>query len=152
MDRVSQQMAAVAKRWGVHIEFVRIQKVEAGELTRVLAKKKNADLKNKEVIIAAKAQKQTKVIESEGHRDRMIREAEGEAQQIVSRGPSVRRFGVERLLCVLTSCGCVFDGVVFQHVVKHRPSPTLPTPRKKALFRCVGGRLCPPTIQRLVVS
>lgn len=85
MDRVSQQMAAVAGRWGVHIEFVRIQKVEAGALTSVLAKKKNADLKNKEVIISAKAQKQTRVIESEGHRDRMIKEAEGEAQQILSR-------------------------------------------------------------------
>lgn len=85
MDRVSQQMATISKRWGVHIEFVRIQKVEAGTLTHVLAKKKDADLRNKEVIISAKAQKQTRVIESEGNRDRMIREAEGEAQQILSR-------------------------------------------------------------------
>lgn len=85
MDRVSGEIDAQAQRWGVKIEFVKIQRVEAGVLTSVLAKKKNADLKNQEVIINAKAHKQTRVIESEGHRDRMIREAEGEAQQIMSR-------------------------------------------------------------------
>lgn len=85
MDRVSAQMGSIARRWGVNIEFVRIQRVEAGKLTSVLAKKKDADLRNKEVIISAKASKQTKVIESEGNRDRMIRVAEGEAQQMLSR-------------------------------------------------------------------
>ncbi len=38
-----------------------MQKVEAPGLTEVLARKKNADLQNKEVIIGAKATKQTKV-------------------------------------------------------------------------------------------
>jgi regulator of protease activity HflC (stomatin/prohibitin superfamily) len=85
MDRVSGMMDAAAVRWGVKVEFVKIQKVEAGSLEQVLAKKKQADLRNKEVIIAAKQDKQTKVIESEGHRDRMVREAEGEAQQMLSR-------------------------------------------------------------------
>ena len=85
MDRVSGLMDAAAVRWGVKVEFVKIQKVEAGDLSQVLAKKKQADLKNKEVIIAAKQDKQTKVIEAEGQRDRMVREAEGEAQQMLSR-------------------------------------------------------------------
>ena len=43
-------------------------------------------MKNKEVVINAKAVKQTKIIESEGNRDRVIREAEGRAQQLLSRG------------------------------------------------------------------
>lgn len=85
MDRVSAQIGDTAARWGVKVEFVKIQRVDAGGLTAVLAKKKNADLKNKEVIINAKAEKQTRVIESEGIRDRTIREAEGEAQQMLSR-------------------------------------------------------------------
>jgi regulator of protease activity HflC (stomatin/prohibitin superfamily) len=75
-----------ASRWGVKIVFVKIQKVEAEELADVLAKKKNADLQNKEVIITAKAKKQTQVIESEGIRDSMIKKAEGEALEMMSRG------------------------------------------------------------------
>lgn len=65
---------------------MKIQKVEAGGLSQVLAQKKQADLNNKEVIISAKSKKQTGIIDSEGNRDRMIREAEGEAQQAISRG------------------------------------------------------------------
>ncbi len=38
-----------ASRWGVKILFVKVQRVEAQELSEVLAKKKNADLQNKEV-------------------------------------------------------------------------------------------------------
>ena len=117
MDRVSQQMATISKRWGVHIEFVRIQKVEAGTLTHVLAKKKDADLRNKEVIISAKAQKQTRVIESEGNRDRMIREAEGEAQQILSRGappvaatPPPPTHTLRHPGCSVTPCAAVWVG------------------------------------------
>lgn len=85
MDRVSGEIAPQARRWGVQIEFVKVQRVVAGALTDVLAKRKNADLKNQEVIINAKASKQTQIIEAEGHRDRMVREAEGEAQQQLSR-------------------------------------------------------------------
>ncbi len=86
LDRVSGELDIVARRWGVKVEMVKIQRVEAGELTHVLAQKKNADLKNQEVIINAKASKQTRIIEAEGHRDRMIKEAEGEAAQVISRG------------------------------------------------------------------
>jgi regulator of protease activity HflC (stomatin/prohibitin superfamily) len=85
MDRVSGEIDSVARRWGCKVEFVKIQKVETGELRDVLARKKNADLKNKEIIIKAKAHKQTRVIESEGHRDRIMKEAEGEAQRMLSR-------------------------------------------------------------------
>lgn len=67
------------------MSFVRFQKVDAGGLTDVLAKRKNADLENQSIIIRAKATKQKAVIESEGNRDRVIREAEGEAQQMRSR-------------------------------------------------------------------
>eukprot|EP01133_Synstelium_polycarpum_P008183 gene8183-9626_t len=78
-------MGNEAMKWGVEIIFVKVQKVEALGLTEVLAKKKNADLKNKETIITAKASKQTKVIESEGQRDSMIKKAEGAAQEIISK-------------------------------------------------------------------
>jgi len=74
-----------ATRWGVKIEFVKVQRVEAMRLTDVLAQKKNADLKNKEVVLHAKSKKQTMIIESEGVRDSMIKKAEGEAQEILSR-------------------------------------------------------------------
>lgn len=67
------------------VSFVRFQKVDAGGLTDVLAKRKNADLENQSIVINAKATKQKAVIQSEGNRDRLIREAEGEAQQIRSR-------------------------------------------------------------------
>lgn len=64
---------------------MRFQKVDAGSLTDVLARRKNADLENQSIIIAAKATKQKAIIESEGNRDRVMREAEGEAQQTRSR-------------------------------------------------------------------
>lgn len=50
-----------------------------------MEKKKNADLKNKEVLIKAKAEKQTAVINAEGRRDEMIKNSEGEAQAVRSR-------------------------------------------------------------------
>lgn len=86
MDRVAGELSAVTQRWGVAISFVKFQRVDAGALTEVLAKRKNADLENQSIIIRAKATKQKTVIESEGVRDRTIREAEGEAQQLRSRG------------------------------------------------------------------
>ncbi|RHY18808.1 hypothetical protein DYB37_001918 [Aphanomyces astaci] len=85
MDRVSGLMDAAAVQYGVKIAMVKIQRVDAGALSQVLAKKKQADLNNKEIIIQAKAMKQTTVINSEGNRDRMIKESEGEAQQTLSR-------------------------------------------------------------------
>ncbi|CAK4640144.1 hypothetical protein LEN26_018788 [Aphanomyces euteiches] len=85
MDRVSGLMDAAAVQYGVKISLVKIQRVDAGALSQVLAKKKQADLNNKEIIIQAKALKQTTVINSEGNRDRMIKESEGEAQQALSR-------------------------------------------------------------------
>ena len=57
----------------------------AGALAKVLVRKRKADLKNYEVKINAKAQKQTKVIEAEEQGDIMICEAEGRAQQMLSR-------------------------------------------------------------------
>jgi len=85
MDRVAGEVASATTRWGIHVEFVKIQRVEAGELAAVLAKKKNADLQNQEIFIHARAHKQTEIIQSEGRRDQAIKEAEGEAQQIISR-------------------------------------------------------------------
>lgn len=43
----------------------------------MLAKKKNADLENKQIIIRAKAKKQTDMIDAEGYRDSIIKQAEG---------------------------------------------------------------------------
>ncbi|OQS02775.1 hypothetical protein THRCLA_04890 [Thraustotheca clavata] len=85
MDRVSGLMDAASVQYGVKISMVKIQRVDAGRLSQVLAAKKQADLNNKEIIIQAKASKQTTVINSEGNRDRMIKESEGEAQQTLSR-------------------------------------------------------------------
>lgn len=49
MDRVAGLMDAAALQFGVKISLVKIQRVDAGPLSQVLAQKKQADLKNKEV-------------------------------------------------------------------------------------------------------
>ena len=90
LDRVAGELDMIARNWGVKFEMVKIQKVQADELSEVLAQKKNADFKNREVIINAKASKQTKIITAEGQRDQKIREAEGEAQRIVASGRCVQ--------------------------------------------------------------
>lgn len=75
-----------ATRWGVQIVFVRIQNISMpDDLQDLMAAKKNADLKNQETIISAKAKKQTAVLESEGLRDAMIQRAEGEASEMIAR-------------------------------------------------------------------
>ena len=86
LDRVAGELDVVARNWGVKIEMVKIQKVQADELEEVLAQKKNADFKNKEIVITAKANKQTRIINAEGQRDQKIREAEGESQRIIASG------------------------------------------------------------------
>lgn len=86
LDRVAGELDVVARNWGVKIEMVKIQKVQADELDEVLAQKKNADFKNKEIVISAKSNKQTMIINAEGERDQGIREAEGESQRIVASG------------------------------------------------------------------
>jgi len=58
--------------------------VDAHTLSSDLAKKKNADLTNKNVIINAKSNKQTTLLSAEGERDQMIKKAEGEAQKKIS--------------------------------------------------------------------
>lgn len=85
LTEITGSINNIATQWGVEVDSVKIQRVEAGELAEVLAKKKKADLRNKEIVINAKAQKQTQVIQAEGQRDSMVREAEGRAQQMLSR-------------------------------------------------------------------
>eukprot|EP00771_Trimastix_marina_P003935 gnl/Trimastix_PCT/651.p1 GENE.gnl/Trimastix_PCT/651~~gnl/Trimastix_PCT/651.p1 ORF type:complete len:357 (+),score=113.54 gnl/Trimastix_PCT/651:31-1071(+) len=86
MNIMGGMMDSEAKRWGVTIDWVRCQKVEApSDLASYLAKKKNADLENKEITIKAKAQKQSRIIESEGIRDSQIRESEGAAQAMLQK-------------------------------------------------------------------
>ena len=85
MSSIAGKLEQNTQAWGVSIDFVKIQRVEAGNLTSVLERKKQAELKNKEIVIDAKNQKQVRIIESEGQRDRIIKEAEGEAQQMLSR-------------------------------------------------------------------
>ncbi|KAK8803534.1 hypothetical protein WA158_001228 [Blastocystis sp. Blastoise] len=84
LDRVAGELDTIARLWGVKIEMVKIQRVQADRLTDVLAQKKNADLNNKKIIITAKTEKQTAVINAEGQRDQKIREAEGEGQRLVT--------------------------------------------------------------------
>ena len=50
MSAIQGTLDSMSMKWGVHIEFVKIQKVEAGSLSEVLARKKEAELKNKQVI------------------------------------------------------------------------------------------------------
>ena len=94
LDRVAGELDVIAQNWGVKIEMVKIQKVQADELEEVLAQKKNADFKNKEIVITAKANKQTVVIKAEGERDQKIREAEGESQRIVASGKRKKGYGI----------------------------------------------------------
>lgn len=86
LDRVSGELDVIARNWGVKVDLVKIQRVQADTLEKVLSQKKNADFHNKEVVISAKANKQTSIITAEGQRDQKIREAEGEAQRIVASG------------------------------------------------------------------
>ena len=82
---IQYSMNQIATGWGVTVEKVGIQGVEAQQLKDVLAKRKQAELQNKEIIIQAKTTKQTTVVEAEGRRDKMITEARGALQQVVSR-------------------------------------------------------------------
>ena len=104
LDRLAGELDVIAQNWGVKIEMVKIQKVQADELEEVLAQKKNADFKNKEIVITAKANKQTVVIKAEGERDQKIREAEGESQRIVASGK--RKKGYEIIYSSWSSSSC----------------------------------------------
>ena len=99
LNRVSIDMDLTATRWGVKVELVRVQRVDALTLTQVLAKKKNADLLNKEVIIKAKMDKQTKIIESEGPCDRQLRFRTG------LRFRSLAAVAPAHAVALLASCG-----------------------------------------------
>ena len=84
LSGIQASLDTVTQRWGVTVEKVGIQEVNTHELQQALAKRKTAELNNKEVIIMAKTTKQTTVVHAEGKRDEMIRIAEGSAQQTVS--------------------------------------------------------------------
>lgn len=84
LSGIQASLDTVTQRWGVTAEKVGIQEVNTHELQQALAKRKTAELNNKEVIITAKTTKQTTVVHAEGKRDEMIRIAEGSAQQTVS--------------------------------------------------------------------
>jgi len=73
-----------AQRWGVQIQFVKVQQVKYSHNPQILSLVKDTENKNKEIIIDAKSTKQKAVIESEGQRDKMIKEAEGEANEMLA--------------------------------------------------------------------
>ena len=85
LSGIQLSLNQIAQRWGVTIEKVGIQGVEARQLKDVLAKRKRAELGNKEIIIQAKTTKQTTIVDSEGRRDKMITEAKGTLEQSISR-------------------------------------------------------------------
>jgi len=85
LSGIQSSLQNVTQQWGVRIEKVGVQEVDTHELRAALAKRKTAELNNKEVIITAKTTKQTTIVHAEGKRDEMIRIAEGVAQQTVSR-------------------------------------------------------------------
>ncbi len=84
MNVLTQLVNDSSMRWGVKVNFVKIQRVEANELTAVLGKKKTADLTNNNIIINAKSKKQTELLKAEGTRDSMIKTAEGQAQKKIA--------------------------------------------------------------------
>lgn len=75
----------ITQHWGVHVEKVGVQQVQTHELAAALAKRKEAELNNKKIVIEAKTTKQTLVVAAEGRRDQLIKVAEGTRQQTVSR-------------------------------------------------------------------
>lgn len=85
LSGIQLSLNQIAQRWGVTIEKVGIQGVEARQLKDVLAKRKRAELRNKEIIIQAKTTKQTTIVDSEGRRDKMVTEAKGTLDQAISR-------------------------------------------------------------------
>jgi len=89
LNIITGLMDQECSRWGVKINFVKISQISVPGLEEVLAKKKNADLQNQEIIISAKAKKQKQVIESEGMRDSMIKTAEGQGQEILSQAKGI---------------------------------------------------------------
>ncbi|KAJ5075175.1 hypothetical protein M0811_07526 [Anaeramoeba ignava] len=72
-------------RWGVHIDFVKVQHVHVPRIDSSFSKQKEAQLNNSKVIIDARAQKQSAVIESEGKRDSDIRSQQGKMQEAIAR-------------------------------------------------------------------
>ena len=73
-----------AQRWGVQIQFVKVQRVVYSHNPQILSLVKDTENKNKEIIIDAKSTKQKAIIESEGQRDKMMKEAEGEANEMLA--------------------------------------------------------------------
>ena len=77
-------MLFAAQRWGVQIQFVKVQRVVYSHNPQILSLVKDTENKNKEIIIDAKSTKQKAIIESEGQRDKMMKEAEGEANEMLA--------------------------------------------------------------------
>lgn len=75
----------ITRAWGVEVEKVGVQQVQTHELKAALAKRKEAELNNKKIVIEAKTTKQTLIVGAEGRRDQLIKLAEGTKQQTVSR-------------------------------------------------------------------
>ncbi len=80
--RLRGEMSVVAARWGVQVSDVRLQEIRAGSLSAALEQHKSADLANQGIMIAARSDRQTAILDGESQRDRRVREAEGEAAQI----------------------------------------------------------------------
>jgi len=83
-SRVSTDMNAIGRRWGINIESVKFQSVNVGHLQGALAKAKNASLGNKALLLKARATRQTTIIDAEGQQVKIEREAEGTAAQLVA--------------------------------------------------------------------
>lgn len=60
MNQIKGQMAPIADKWGMEIDMVKIQKVEAGGLSQVLAKKKQADLSSSSLVPQRSCRRRTK--------------------------------------------------------------------------------------------
>eukprot|EP00768_Dysnectes_brevis_P002614 gnl/Dysnectes_brevis/193_a222_6005.p1 GENE.gnl/Dysnectes_brevis/193_a222_6005~~gnl/Dysnectes_brevis/193_a222_6005.p1 ORF type:complete len:342 (-),score=131.25 gnl/Dysnectes_brevis/193_a222_6005:31-1056(-) len=83
LSQLQGVMDQEARRWGVRVHFIKVQKVECPNLSSDLAMMKTTKLKNDQAIINARSTKQSDVIKAEGQRDYLIKASEGQAQEHV---------------------------------------------------------------------
>jgi regulator of protease activity HflC (stomatin/prohibitin superfamily) len=94
LDRIIEDPSQIARlqvplqeevqRWGVAIQMLKVQKVEAdSRLKDALALSNKTELENKVQIKKCSTDRQTSIIKAQSGRDAKIKEAEGKAQQMI---------------------------------------------------------------------
>lgn len=84
LDSIMGDVDSIAREWGVTVNLLKIQSVDAGKLSDALQEKMKAEFNNNKIITDAKSKRQQAIINAEAQRDKMIKEAEGKSQNIIS--------------------------------------------------------------------